>query len=573
MAGKKCSGAEIVVKVLIEQGCDTLFGYPGGQVMDIYESLYNHRKKIKHILTAHEQGAAHAADGYARSTGKVGVVLATSGPGATNLVTGIAAAYMDSIPVVAITGNVPTSQIGTDSFQEVDITGITMPITKHNFFVSKIDDLADTLRNAFRLAKSGRPGPVLVDIPKDVQEAMCSYEEKAPVQKEEPFAAKDIRIEEAAEIINSAKRPFIYFGGGVVSSGAEEELLQLGEILDAPFGCSMMGLSCIPTDHPRFLGMQGMHGHYACTTAMNKADVIIALGVRFNDRSTNNRLKFLPNVKIVHIDVDGSELSKNLNDNVSLRGDLKLTLKSILSLIEKKSNDTWMKTVYKLKDEEKKLISEMYGSVEELKANALTPLCLFDILNKRIDQDTIIATDVGQHQLWAAQLLNFKEKRQFISNGGLGAMGYGLGASIGAYLATGKKIFLVTGDGSFGMNLNELATAVTYNIPVTIIVLNNRTLGMVRQYQTMFYKKHYSASDINRKTDFVALAKAFGADGVRVETADQFENALNDREIALNDRKATKMPFIIECIIDKDAPVLPMLKPNGSTEDILLSCD
>ena len=573
MAGKKCSGAEIVVKVLIEQGCDTLFGYPGGQVMDIYESLYNHRKKIKHILTAHEQGAAHAADGYARSTGKVGVVLATSGPGATNLVTGIAAAYMDSIPVVAITGNVPTSQIGTDSFQEVDITGITMPITKHNFFVSKIDDLADTLRNAFRLAKSGRPGPVLVDIPKDVQEAMCSYEEKAPVQKEEPFAAKDIRIEEAAEIINSAKRPFIYFGGGVVSSGAEEELLQLGEILDAPFGCSMMGLSCIPTDHPRFLGMQGMHGHYACTTAMNKADVIIALGVRFNDRSTNNRLKFLPNVKIVHIDVDGSELSKNLNDNVSLRGDLKLTLKSILSLIEKKSNDTWMKTVYKLKDEEKKLISEMYGSVEELKANALTPLCLFDILNKRIDQDTIIATDVGQHQLWAAQLLNFKEKRQFISNGGLGAMGYGLGASIGAYLATGKKIFLVTGDGSFGMNLNELATAVTYNIPVTIIVLNNRTLGMVRQYQTMFYKKHYSASDINRKTDFVALAKAFGAYGVRVETADQFEKALKDRCKELSDRKASKVPYVIECIIDKDAPVLPMLKPNGSTEDILLSCD
>ena len=586
----KISGAELTIRILIEQNIDMVFGYPGGQVLDIYESLYKHRKEIRHILTAHEQGAAHAADGYARSTGKTGVVIATSGPGATNLVTGIAAAYMDSIPVVAITGNVPTGQIGTDSFQEVDITGITMPITKHNFFVDTIGELADTLRKAFILAKSGRPGPVLVDIPKDVQEAMCKYEPAEPVKKDEAFAAKDIRIEEAAAVINAAKRPFIYFGGGILSSDATKEMLELAETIDAPLGCSMMGLTCLPTDNLRFLGMQGMHGHYASTMCMNKADVIIALGVRFNDRSTNDRLKFAPNAKIVHIDIDGSELSKTVNDYCSLRGDLKLTLQSLLSMVERRSNDVWMKAVEKLKDEEKKLVLEMYPKrADETKAgkakpgntvdnkekentgNAdLKPRCLFEILNRYIDKDTVIATDVGQHQLWAAQLLKLKAERQFISNGGLGAMGYGMGAAIGAYLATGKKTYLITGDGSFGMNLNELATAVSYKIPLTIIILNNKTLGMVRQYQTMFYKKHYSATDIDRKTDFIALAKAFGADGIRVETAAQFEKALNDRQKVLNDRKQSELPFVIECMIDKDEPVLPMLKPNGSTEDIIL---
>ena len=579
MAGNKISGAELTVKILIEQGIDTIFGYPGGQVLDIYESLYKHRKEITHILTAHEQGAAHAADGYARATGKVGVCIATSGPGATNLVTGIAAAYMDSVPMVAITGNVPTSQIGTDSFQEVDITGITMPITKHNFFVDTIEELADTLRTAFRLAKSGRPGPVLVDIPKDIQVVACQYEPANPVEKDEPFAAKDIRINEAAEVINSAKRPFIYFGGGIMSSGAKDEMLALAEKIDAPIGCSMMGLSCIPTAHPRFLGMQGMHGHYASTQSMNKADVIIALGVRFNDRSTNDRLKFAPNAKIVHIDVDGSELSKTVNDHCSLRGDLKITIQSLLPLLSKKTNEAWMKTVEKLREEENKLMGEMYPCPN---SNGITPIQLYDLLNNYIDENTVIATDVGQHQVWAAQMLKLKTERQFISNCGLGAMGYGMGAAIGAYLGTGKKTILITGDGSFGMNLNELATAVTYKIPLIIIILNNKTLGMVRQLQTMFYKKHYSATDVNRQTDFVALAKAFGADGVRVTTETELKNILDNvlessldkvhgnSQGKMSKRNAcTNVPFIIECIIDKDEPVLPMLKPNGSTEEIL----
>lgn len=592
MSTTKISGAELTVRILIEQNIDLVFGYPGGQVLDLYDSLYKHRKEIKHVLTAHEQGAAHAADGYARATGKVGVCIATSGPGATNLVTGIAAAYMDSIPMVAITGNVPTSQIGTDSFQEVDITGITMPITKHNFFVDTIEELPGTLRKAFSLAVSGRPGPVLVDIPKDIQEALCVYEPESPVKKDKPFSAKDIRIEEAAEVINNAKRPFIYFGGGVVSSDSADEVMALAEKIDAPMGCSMMGLSCVPSDNPRFLGMQGMHGHYASTMSMNKADVIIALGVRFNDRSTNDRLKFAPNAKVVHIDVDGSELSKTVNDFVSLRGDLRLTLKSILPMLEKRTNEAWMKTVEKLKEEEKKLISSMYpGNVDkarEKEKKPLLPVDLYNSLNKYID-NTMVVTDVGQHQLWAAQMLEFSFRRQFISNGGLGAMGYGMGGAIGAYMATGKKTILITGDGSFGMNLNELATAVSYKIPLVIILINNKTLGLVRQYQTMFYKKHYSATDIDRKTDFVALAKAFGAEGVRVDTLGDFENKLEsiygdsldnvhddsksnqiDRKV-LNKAHKSGVPIVIECMIDKDEPVLPMLKPNGSTEDILTS--
>ena len=586
----KITGAELTIRILIEQGIDTVFGYPGGQVLDIYESLYKHRKEIRHILTAHEQGAAHAADGYARATGKTGVVIATSGPGATNLVTGIAAAYMDSIPMIAITGNVPTSQIGTDSFQEVDITGITMPITKHNFFVDTIEELPGTLRKAFVLAKSGRPGPVLVDIPKDIQEAMCEYVPSNPVDKDEPFAAKDIRIEEAAEVISSAKRPYIYFGGGVVSSGAEEEMLELSDLLDAPMGCSMMGLSCIPTDHPRFLGMQGMHGHYASTVSMNKADVIIALGVRFNDRSTNDRLKFEPNAKLVHIDVDGSELEKTVTTYCGLRGDLKVTLKSLLQKlklildynnikennnieIEKKApenealdlenrkeihkNTAWWKIIDRFKKEENRLY-------ENIGPDCFTPYNIYNLFNEVKKDNTPVVTDVGQHQVWAAQYLKFSQKRKFISNGGLGAMGYGLGAAIGASMGLGERALLITGDGSFGMNMNELATAVTYKIPVVIVIINNRTLGMVRQYQTLFYKKHYSATDLNRKTDFVALAKAFGADGVNADTLEALRNAL-ERGFKVNG------PFVINCSIDKDELVMPMFKPGGSTEDILLS--
>ncbi len=355
------SGADILVKTLIEQGCDTVFGYPGGQILNVYDSLYMHQNEINHILTAHEQGAAHAADGYARTTGKVGVVISTSGPGATNLVTGIATAYLDSIPMVAICGNVPTSQIGTDSFQEIDITGVTLPITKHNYFVGSVENLADTIREAFVLAKSGRPGPVLIDIPKDVQFAKCEYEQQPPVEKETPFAAKDIRIEEAAKHINDAKRPYIYYGGGVISANAQEEMLALAEKIDAPIGCSLMGLSGVPTDHPRFLGMQGMHGHYASSTAMRDADLIISLGVRFSDRVTGNREKFAFGTKIVHIDVDGSELSKNVHAVCGMRGDVKMTLQKLLPMLNENKKPEWMEKIEELRRKEMDCLDNREG--------------------------------------------------------------------------------------------------------------------------------------------------------------------------------------------------------------------
>jgi len=533
------TGSEIVVRILLEQGCDTVFGYPGGQVLDIYDSLYRHRKEIKHVLTAHEQGAAHAADGYARATGRVGVVIATSGPGATNLVTGIATAYMDSVPMVAICGNVPTTQIGTDSFQEIDITGITVPITKYNFFVKRIEDLADAVRRAFVLAKTGRPGPVLIDVPKDIQEAKYQYEEKLPEAGPEPFAAKDVRIEEAAGMINAAKRPFIYFGGGIVSSRAEKEMQTLARNIDAPIACSMMGLSAIPTDHPGFLGMQGMHGHYAATAAMQKADVIVALGVRFNDRVTGDRTKFALKQKVVHIDIDGSELAKTVDEACSLRGDLKLTLKKLLPMIQKSEKPAWKKQVEELKAKEQ----DMTGIRE-----GFTPQCIIRMINRYTNEDTPIATDVGQHQVWAAQELKFRTPRRFISSGGLGTMGYGFGAAMGAYFGTGERPVLITGDGSFGMSLNELATAVTYKVPIVIIIINNGVLGMVRQLQAEYYKKHYSSTVLDRKTDFPALAKSFGADGMTVSSEAELESALNRAF-------AGKMPFVIDCRIDKDEEV------------------
>ena len=547
------SGADILVKTLIEQGCDTVFGYPGGQILNVYDSLYKYRNEINHVLTAHEQGAAHAADGYARTTGKVGVVISTSGPGATNLVTGIATAYLDSIPMVAICGNVPTTQIGTDSFQEVDITGITLPITKHNYFVNSVEDLADTIREAFRLAKSGRPGPVLIDVPKDVQIAECEYKKQAPVEKEKPFAAKDTRIEEAAEIINSAKRPFIYFGGGVIASDAQSEVLKLAEIIDAPVGCSLMGLSAIPTDHPRFLGMQGMHGHYASSMSMHNADVIISLGVRFNDRVTGNREKFATGAKIVHIDTDGSELNKTVNSVCGLRGDIKLTLQKLLPLLNENKKAEWMARVDAFRKEEEKYLDKREG---------LTPRKAILTLNKHLNKNTAVCTDVGQHQMWAAQSLNFKTSRRFASSGGLGTMGYGLGAAIGAAYGTGERSVLITGDGSFGMNLNEMATAVRYNIPVVVIIMNNGVLGMVRQWQTLFYDKHYSNSVLERKTDFPALARAFGADGEAVTTPEELDESLARAF-------KTEGPYIIDCRINKDEFVLPMLPPGGSMDDII----
>ena len=548
------TGADILIRTLIEQGCDTVFGYPGGQILNVYDSLYKYQNEIRHMLTAHEQGAAHAADGYARATGKVGVVMSTSGPGATNLVTGIATAYLDSIPLVAICGNVPTTQIGTDSFQEIDITGVTLPITKHNYFVGSVENLADTIREAFALAQSGRPGPVLIDVPKDVQTAVCDYEPQAPVQPEERHAAKDVRIKEAAALINASKRPFIYFGGGLITSEAQEEMLALAEKIDAPIGCSLMGLSGIPTDHPRFLGMQGMHGHYASSMAMHDADLIISLGVRFNDRVTGNREKFAKLAQIIHIDVDGSELSKTVNSACGLRGDVKLTLQKLIPLVNAEQKPDWEKAVKALKETEHDYLDIRPG---------LTPRNAIMTLNKHLGENTAVATDVGQHQMWAAQNVNFKKPRRFISSGGLGTMGFGLGAAIGAAVGTGERSVLVTGDGSFGMCLNELTTAVTYNVPVVILLMNNGVLGMVRQWQTLFFNKHYSNTILDRKTDFVALARAFGADGEAVDTVAALDKAF---EHAFS----CDGPYVIDCRIDKDEFVLPMLPPGGSMDDIIM---
>ena len=546
------TGADILIKTLTEQGCDTVFGYPGGQILNVYDSLYKYQNEIRHMLTAHEQGAAHAADGYARATGKVGVVMSTSGPGATNLVTGIATAYLDSIPLVAICGNVPTTQIGTDSFQEIDITGVTLPITKHNYFVGSVENLADTIREAFALAQSGRPGPVLIDVPKDVQTAVCDYEPQAPVQPEERHAAKDVRIKEAAALINASKRPFIYFGGGLITSEAQEEMLALAEKIDAPIGCSLMGLSGIPTDHPRFLGMQGMHGHYASSMAMHDADLIISLGVRFNDRVTGNREKFAKLAQIIHIDVDGSELSKTVNSACGLRGDVKLTLQKLIPLVNAEQKPDWEKAVKALKETENDYLDIRPG---------LTPRNAIMTLNKHLGENTAVATDVGQHQMWAAQNVSFKKPRRFISSGGLGTMGFG--AAIGAAVGTGERSVLVTGDGSFGMCLNELTTAVTYNVPVVILLMNNGVLGMVRQWQTLFFNKHYSNTILDRKTDFVALARAFGADGEAVDTVAALDKAF---EHAFS----CDGPYVIDCRIDKDEFVLPMLPPGGSMDDIIM---
>ncbi|MBQ3195244.1 MAG: biosynthetic-type acetolactate synthase large subunit [Clostridia bacterium] len=551
------SGADILVKTLIEQGCKVAFGYPGGQILDVYDSLYMHRDEIEHVLVAHEQGAAHAADGYARTTGNVGVVISTSGPGATNLVTGIATAHLDSVPILAICGNVPTSQIGTDSFQEIDITGITLPITKHNYFVSSVDNLADTVREAYALALSGRPGPVLIDIPKDVQTAMGEYVPAEKAVPAQPFPAKDVRIEEAATAINEAERPFIYFGGGINSSGATEEMLELAELLDAPIACSMMGLSTLPSDHPRFLGMQGMHGHYAATIAMNSADCIIALGVRFNDRATGDRNKFVKKATLVQIDADGSELSKNVITSHGLRGDIKETLKKLNPLLKQKSLPKWQAEVEKLKEQGKQYLDNRCG---------LTPRNVMLAINDFLNDNTPVVTDVGQHQMWAAQNIRFKTARRFISSGGLGTMGFGLGAAIGAAYGTGERSVLISGDGSFGMSLTELATAVSYNVPLVAIIMNNGVLGMVRQWQTLFYDKHYSASVLERKTDFINLALAFGAKGSRVFTVEELKSALAEAF-------ATNCVYVIDCVIDKDELVLPMLPPGGTFDDMIMKVD
>ncbi len=549
------NGAKILVETLIEQGTEVVFGYPGGQVLNIYDELYKASDRIKHILTAHEQGASHAGDGYARTTGKVGVVLATSGPGATNLVTGIANAYLDSVPTVFITGNVPCSLIGRDSFQEVDITGVTMPIVKHNYLVKDVNDLADTVREAFKIARSGRPGPVLIDIPKDVQTASCEYSPKAPEKgiKVEKFT--DEQLVGAAEMIAASKKPYIYCGGGVVNSDAENELQALSEKLDCPVGTSMMGLSAIPASCKNKLGMVGMHGIYTATVAKTKADLVIAVGVRFSDRATGDKNVYLKDANIIHIDTDAAELDKNITSDLGIVGDAKTVLQKLLPMLGEKKNPEWWAEIEEIKAYEK--------ANKAPQDEGFTPYNIIDEVNKRTTPDMPIATDVGQHQMWVAQRYRFENARTFVTSGGLGTMGYGMGAAIGSAVGTKKRTVLFTGDGSFGMNLNEMATAVSQKLPLVIIVMNNGVLGMVRQWQTLFYGQRYAETNLCRQTDFVALAKAFGAEGCRATDMESLNAAL-DKAFG------TDGPVLIDCIIDGDERVLPMIPAGKSVSDIVI---
>lgn len=552
----KITGSDILVETLIEQGTEVVFGYPGGQVLNIYDSLYLKSDRIKHIITAHEQGASHAADGYARATGKVGVVIATSGPGATNLVTGLATAMLDSVPMVAITGNVPCNLLGRDSFQEVDIVGITIPVTKHNFMVTKTEDLADTVRQAFKIAKSGRPGPVLVDIPKDVQIKMADYE---PVPVVAPFPmpkAEEELIEKAAEMIAESKKPYIYCGGGVIAAGAEAELAALSEKIDAPVGCSIMGMTAMPNSNPRKLGMTGMHGHYVASKAKNDADLVITLGARFSDRATGNVGKFCKGAKLIHIDIDAAELGKNVTVDLGIRGDVKDALTRIIAKVAEKQNPEWWADIAKIK--------EFVAQNEAKQIGSLTPYDVIETVNSYMAPENPVATDVGQHQMWTAQKYDFEKPRTFMTSGGLGTMGYGMGGAIGACVATGKRTVLFTGDGSFGMNLNEMMTAVSQKLPLIVVILNNGVLGMVRQWQAAFYNHHFSETTLNRKVDFAALARAFGASGFSVASVDELNMAM---KMAMKNEG----PVLIDCAIDMDERVLPMIPPGGAIENMILS--
>ena len=547
------NGSEILVNVLLEQGVDTVFGYPGGAVLNIYDALYKSRDKIRHIMTAHEQGASHAADGYARATGKTGVVIATSGPGATNLVTGIATAYMDSVPMVAITGNVSTPLIGCDSFQEVYIAGITMPITKHNFVVRRVEELADTLRDAFRIAASGRPGPVLVDIPKDVTAAKTTYLPMTAVDIP-AFDSVSGDVEEIAELINRAERPFIYFGGGVRISGASDELRKLIETADIPAAYTLMAAGVLGYGERNNLGLMGMHGYYSANCAANRADVMIAIGTRFSDRVALNTEKFGHNSKIVHIDIDPGEIGKNIVADYSIVGDVKAVINQLLKYIKPAKHDAWIKQI----NEWKKDDYAPEDSDAELKPHY--------IIGKTCDiagEDAVYVTDVGQHQMWAAQFIKHVHPRNFLTSGGLGTMGYGYGAAIGAKTARPNvPVIHFTSDGSLHMNMNELCTAVSYKIPVITVILNNAVLGMVRQWQGVFYGRRFSSSEPERITDYVKVAEAFGGKGYHCETPAEFEAAMKEAMKADG-------PVWIECVVDREEKVLPMIPAGGTVHDTI----
>ena len=548
------TGAEILIKSLLDEGVDTIFGYPGGAVLNIYDELYRYRDKINHILTAHEQGAAHAADGYARATGRVGVCLATSGPGATNLVTGISTAYMDSIPMVAITGNVTKQLLGKDSFQEVDITGITMPITKHNYIVKDVNDLQGIIREAFYIAKEGRPGPVLIDIPKDITAAKAKYEPIIPKEVERKTKhITDKALEEVAALINEAENPFVYAGGGIVASEAFEELKEFVDKINSPIATSLMAISAVPYNHPLYTGMIGMHGTKASNILATKCDLLINLGARFSDRVINNQ-KNIKNAKVIHIDVDPAEINKNIKVDSFIVGDLKIVLQKLIPLLKEKKNEEWLNKMNELKS-----LNVRDTSV----TGELTPEFLFRKLSELDDGGFVIATEVGQHQMWAAQYFDYKYPRSFISSGGLGTMGFGLGASIGAQIALkNKQVFNIAGDGSFGMNCNELVTAVKNNLPVIIIIVNNNSLGMVRQWQNFFYEARYSSTTLNRSTDFVKLVEAFGGRGFRVYEKEELEPALRE---ALE----FKGPVVIDYVIHNDKKVFPMVAPGAPINEII----
>ena len=552
----KLTGSQIFVEVLAEQGVDTLFGYPGGAVLNLYDELYKNSDRIRHVLTAHEQGASHAADGYARATGRTGVVLATSGPGATNLVTGIATAYMDSVPMVAFTGNVATTLLGKDSFQEAYIEGITMPITKHNYTVRRVEDLADTMRAAFRIAQSGRKGPVLVDIPKDVTAAVCEFTPKEPELIRTVTSYNETDVEKAAEMINEAKRPIVYFGGGVRSAAGCQPLRDLLIKADIPATYTLMAAGVLSYGEEHNLGLLGMHGCYTANKAIDEADLVIAVGTRFSDRVALNPDAFAKRAKIIQIDIDPSELGKNVDIDLSLTGDASYVLQAILPHVKPTKHTGWMDQI------------RAWQAADYKPTDSDTELKPHQIINEICEQagpEAVYVTDVGQHQMWAAQYLHHTKSRGFLTSGGLGTMGFGYGAAIGAQMALGRdaRVVMLTGDGSFHMNLNEGCTAVSYDLPIITVIFNNQVLGMVRQWQTTFYEKRYSDTDPHRKTDFVKLAEAFGAKGYRATTPAEFKAALAD---------AMKQhgPSWIDCRIGKDEKVLPMIPGGGTIDDIIM---